>query len=1157
MAEFSLATLLITTPVSGSSLSNGDQLEIFWDDVVNNITVKKNGVSYTAGDQLGALSTNYNILYGVSSYGNGSATSSYSFCDTTILQWFSMQTVYPSFPYFEQQSVYDSPVCAVSDPGDNGPVCDIQFSGPPIIRNATDLTSLNGQVIVSASSSNGTVKYALFDFDYATQGQTSGTFTGLAPGKYTLYAKDANDCTARLDVNILFQPEYQEHLRFSWSSLQISGGVSHDSRVRIYEREYIGDLVEVDYGSETPFKLMKPKQGDVNDKLFPVHPTSATLSLISLKDYQFLPLFTQDNKKFKCVYEIDNGSGFLPVWTGFIIPSVYMEEFVRPPYAVEFQITDNVKSLKDELFVDDAGSLINGRLKLIKVISHIMHKTGIELDIRSGVNIFEVNHSSTNPVDDPLDQTYIDVACYREPDSTPFSCWDVLEKLLRPFGARILQEDNSWIIEEIDRATAEYAYRVFDSSGDYVSNSTFDPIIELKSATSINRAVFANMDQSMEIIPAYGKITIVSDLNFVGSLPSGGFEKKDLLSPESETFSLNPGVYISEEGFKDWTLRLNGTSGVSFGRVVLGTKGREGDITQVVKGEKGRSVGAFFFNPTAWDGNLRNAYIESAARPFQYGPSSMLNLSFDYASPADKQFEFIVLRFVLKLGTSYLQQNGNWSPDFSIYRAYPPPPSNAFDKFEFTAFLPQTDILVDTTVQMRIYYYAHPFFDYGLPSKTHSPSDGVDGLNDPDGLRTLPTRDVWHDYRADVRNEYTVNGTVRARRLFYELRVEIPTPAEVSSNNNIKRPLDWDATENPKYYQLLKNVQDNDEISNRNRGLDVKFYLDDVGFDEPHPDTETITLEISKYINENMVVSLYNFDVPHITNAKNMYNNFFRLASGDPTTTWARSGITEQLPLQQILLKVLGSNHSAPTFRITGSVQNEFARIGMHNYLKLVKPGSSLSPINTDFASNLNSWSQTGTGESFVWAAANSGSAEVTLSGVQDSKKLYQLITHRGGYIKITTNVHVIPTATNDREDVLWAVFFQGSSIIHAEKMKTFARPSSAFDVGLIHTAFVPGQVTAIGFFLKNINGTESCVYQFGEFTPAGIDIEEVYQIADYSSDDRSNEYFFELMQMSKTYLSLQGVDQGGNNQGGDTNGNSYNGAYSSAYGGGFDTILN
>lgn len=1166
MAQYLLFSVILTNNTYVPSISNFSTISMYWNDSTTSIDVQVNGTPHSTPFTMGVKGTHWQISSGGTSHdGINKNISGYSFCNGTTLNWFSMLDSFPAFPFAVREQIANSTVCTPAI------VCDIIFNGPPVITHSTNLTSNNGQIVASATSGNGTVKYSLSDFAYSTGGQTSGTFTGLSPGTYTLYAKDQYDCTAQIEFTILFQPAYTEHSRFVWTNREIGGGNDRTSRVRIYEREYAGDLVEIDNGGVSVFTLRKSKpQGELNNKFSPVHTTSAELILMSEVDYQFLPLYTDDNKKFKVVYEVDEGSGYSVVWSGFVVPSVYNEPFIAAPYPVNISLTDNIEALRLEPFTDDSGNILNGTLKLIKVISIILQKTGLQLNIRSGINIFEENHT-TDPEDDPLDQTYIDVSCYRTQVSKdeaenqealetirPFSCVEVLESILQPFGAKIYQYDNSWIIEEIDRSTEEYAYRVFDYLGDYSSNSTFDPVINIKAPEETDRVCLKNDIPTLEVIPAYGKIEVVAKMNYVGSIVAGGFEKKDLLSPESEVFESTLGVFASEDGFKDWALKQpSGVTGVSFGRVRLGTFGREGKIAQNVEGEVDRSVGAFFYTHGGWSGNLREAYIESSEKPYQYGPGDELKLRFEYSTPSKPEYEFMVLRFSLKLGSDYLQQDLTWGSEH-IFRTYPKI-SNNFQKFELSVPVPEdTTTVTDSTVQLRIYFYAADFFDCGIPSTTNDPDDGTEGVTGVSSpLDNVVTDGIDHDYRLDARTKLTVGSTEAWLHCFYELRIS--NASEV--HPDVMRVGDYDGTTNARIWYLLKAIKE-PTFNNRTRGIDKKFYLDNVNLDslingqEP-PKESKVSLQINKYINENLTVPLYNFDCPDITNAKNMYNNYFRLSDGSPTQLWTRSGVPELLSLQQILLKVLGANHSAQTFRLTGSFLSEYFRIGLNNTLRLTKAGSSLTLSNTDFASNLNGWSQTGSGEAFVWSADNSGSAQVTLSGSEDSQKIYQTVSHSGGYIEVTYDVQAVGAAGNDREDVLYVLFFRDSSLVDMQKILTFKAPTSTTTNSGTYIAFAPSNITRVGFYFRRVAGTGNCTYNVTEFNAEGTDIEDIYQIADYSFDERANEYQLELMQISKSYISLQGTDQGGNNQGGGTVGNSFSGGYSSGYGSGFDTILN
>src|SRR5688500_19547535 len=150
MATYRLASITITDAVD-AAFSDGDLLVVMWNDVTEAIVVELNGASFTtAGTLLGELDTNYQIIIGVSSYEGEYAIAGYSFCDSTTLNWFRMLTSYPEYPFFQQQTTANSPVCATG----GGAVCDIHFTGTPTITHATN-TSEGGSFTVTATSSNG------------------------------------------------------------------------------------------------------------------------------------------------------------------------------------------------------------------------------------------------------------------------------------------------------------------------------------------------------------------------------------------------------------------------------------------------------------------------------------------------------------------------------------------------------------------------------------------------------------------------------------------------------------------------------------------------------------------------------------------------------------------------------------------------------------------------------------------------------------------------------------------------------------------------------------------------------------------------------------------------------------------------------------------
>src|SRR5690606_7491596 len=280
----------------------------------------------------------------------------------------------------------------------------------------------------------------------------------------------------------------------------------------------------------------KPEGGEVDDPFIPLHPTSGSIFITAEENYLFLPLWASHDRKYRVVRSVNHGDGWTEVWQGFIAPVAYNQDLrISQPYVLEIPVRDNIQKLSEIRFADDNGNFLTGRMSLIKIIAFALSKTGLNLKIRAGINIFETRMDTTES-DDPLAQTYVDVSCYQKLEDdkvVSFFCSEVLTEILRPFGARLVQGEGMWIIEEIKRASAPYAYRIFNSDGEYESNGVTDHIIDAKNASEEDRAVPISVP-SLGINTAYGRIKIVSKFNYIGSIISGGFEKTDLLSPDSE-----------------------------------------------------------------------------------------------------------------------------------------------------------------------------------------------------------------------------------------------------------------------------------------------------------------------------------------------------------------------------------------------------------------------------------------------------------------------------------------------------------------------------------------------------------------------------------------------------------------------------------------------
>jgi hypothetical protein len=299
MAEVQIVKYRIITKRDDTIIS-GHYIETMWDDVAGSFVVYHGSLFdntvprhvITEGPDLGAIDIDHVELTEINPI-------HYSFCNGVNLQSFEVKSL---FPYATKISTPNHFSCTST-------VCDLQISDDFTIQAASDFTTADGAVEVSATSSNGTIKYSLDPaFNYSSQGQTSGLFAGLYPGTYTITAKDALGCIDQITIEIPVPNTYGVLYRADYKDVN---GIP--SRVDILERGFEGAVTEVDSG---PDPFIQKMGGDAQQNKFqPIMPTEAIVTLWSPSNFYFRNLFTQDERKYQVRWYKDFGNstvGFTP-----------------------------------------------------------------------------------------------------------------------------------------------------------------------------------------------------------------------------------------------------------------------------------------------------------------------------------------------------------------------------------------------------------------------------------------------------------------------------------------------------------------------------------------------------------------------------------------------------------------------------------------------------------------------------------------------------------------------------------------------------------------------------------------------------------------------------------------------------------------------------
>lgn len=1133
--------------VVGGQPNSGGLMYIDDFKIIENTGFTSGDSVVTAGPNLGTLEKSQVQHFG-SAYAKTDYECGYKFCDSTTLNTFTGTLLSPSFPYITRNQFANHSVCTVV-------VCDIQWVGNPAITAASSQFDSDGAVTVEATTSKSGLRYGLqgsvlIQPTYESLSNTSGTFTGLTSGIYTIWAVDSAQCAisvqVTIPVNVSNTPQptvtgtYNEKYRMQFNS--IHSNVT--KRVKINERGFNGNFVEVKGGPD-PFVRGKNLGSDINDKFSPLNPTYAIITLVSERDLNYIGLFSQDDRKFRVDYEKPSGTLY---WRGFIVPSVFSEPYsTSAPYYTTIRVSDNLESLNEIEFRDRDGNKLKGDMTLMEILTLILDKLDLELPIRIGVNISEDNHTAVAP----FEQTEIDVTGFREDDGTPWDCGRVL-KFIMPLGATIRQDEGYWNIVRKEEETAQYNTRLYDSDGVFTSTGTKDPVLAISDPSLRINSIFAHQDHTLEMVPAYGKISVLHKLFPKQSIiESSGFEADD----ETPT-----------GGFYGWSVDLTSASGAVAKRQEIIIDPAAKLLNDFLGNEKysvktGSSAIEFTgienLPPTyvPADGG-KTAYLNSSNYPIIFSNNDALSFSFKYrinivqvdrngvvTSTNIKSYDFpfwIRIGWRLKLGTTYFNDDIGWTTDSS---------------WEWN-YIWTKQYNEDITFQINRIDLVQSFVTTTSSISISFKIEGGDAID-------FATEGVLAGKNTTKKGAgYKIRGHVAGFGYYYFI---LENGTEATSWPNIKRPSDYDASTNACFWR-----KENDNYIGEQYPVQA-IYLDDVFLrvlpnrNDP-PTEESISAVINENYKENLDVEIEYGDLPDASlNSKQyIYKNFFKDNDGNFTSTWTREAVSEALTTQRILLKSLVNQYRYPTFKISGTMLG-FTDINFLTTLKHTQAAPAWTLSNEEFTGNSTGWSNTGSGTDWNY---NSNNVRSVVTGDVNSKYFVQSLIGTAGH-RISIEWSITRTTNSGvTGDWLACVLLSGGNVVQEVVLENGLIYDGTF--GSIVKFSIANDFDQIGFYIRRISpssGAGSTTYDIDYFRMVPLNIVRYYTPNALSISERHNTVNGEWMQLIPvTFSSDPNIDdsgegntdtEGGGGTGTGGSGSSYSGDYSSDYGNDFDTTLN
>ena len=203
----------------------------------------------------------------------------------------------------------------------------------------------------------------------------------------------------------------------------------NDYKIQVLERDYQGEPTLKKLGSAPTLSI------DESDGC--IQGSSLAFAIQADVDGELQSLYTTDNKQYKVVLLRND----MLVWSGFLLPELYSENYIDPPYDVSLTASDQLATLKSlTYYKNDADvtlkALFDSLLELTQIYLPVCYHLQVAINPREDIFI---------------DKTTLNQAAYNG-----YNCYDVLNALLQSMNCRLMQLNGQWMIVSATDSSDNY-----------------------------------------------------------------------------------------------------------------------------------------------------------------------------------------------------------------------------------------------------------------------------------------------------------------------------------------------------------------------------------------------------------------------------------------------------------------------------------------------------------------------------------------------------------------------------------------------------------------------------------------------------------------------------------------------------------------------------
>lgn len=204
---------------------------------------------------------------------------------------------------------------------------------------------------------------------------------------------------------------------------------NNDYRIEILQDGYSGQAVTKCLGVPP---ILSIEDGDGRIK-----GSSLTFSVQADTEGELAGLYTTNNKKFRAdLYR--NGQLY---WQGYLLPELYSENYIDPPFDVSVTASDQLATLKNMQYSGE-----DKQSSLYSIIEKLLAQTKLSMPIVEHMQLKAANTATM------LKDSYINEAAYNG-----YTCYEALDAILLSCNCHIMQLGCRWLVTSDTCISGEYA----------------------------------------------------------------------------------------------------------------------------------------------------------------------------------------------------------------------------------------------------------------------------------------------------------------------------------------------------------------------------------------------------------------------------------------------------------------------------------------------------------------------------------------------------------------------------------------------------------------------------------------------------------------------------------------------------------------------------